>query len=188
MNLNTISTGVIWGSTGDSYLSHFWKKSSNCFNLEVRSGLPNSDLPPLPHQHPRKNHVAFRGTHLSMCGRNKNFTATNSEITLTYLQVWHEHKAHFTLGVRVIVQPKSSIPIGAKVEISPRCFTPQVNDDIEKKLFNLPQVTNKCWTLCTCIGPKSEKRIPSNMEGQSATLGANVPAFTNNLTSMFYHL
>jgi hypothetical protein len=33
--------------------------------------------------------------------------------------------------------------------------------------------------------PKAEKRIPSNMGDQSATLGANVPAFTNNLISMF---
>jgi hypothetical protein len=29
-------------------------------------------------------------------------------------------KAHFTLGVRANVQPKSSIPIDAKVEISPK--------------------------------------------------------------------
>jgi predicted thioesterase len=29
-----------------------------------------------------------------------------------------EQKARFTLGVRADVQPKSSIPIGAKVEIS----------------------------------------------------------------------
>jgi len=65
-------------------------------------------------------------------------------LTLTYLQVWHDHQAHFTLGLRAIVQPKSSIPISAKVEISPRCFTPRVNADIENKLFNLPQITNKC--------------------------------------------
>jgi len=31
-------------------------------------------------------------------------------------------KAHFTLGVRANVQPKSSIPIGAKVEIGPKGF------------------------------------------------------------------
>jgi hypothetical protein len=30
------------------------------------------------------------------------------------------YKARFTLGVRANVQPKSSIPIGAKVEISPK--------------------------------------------------------------------
>jgi hypothetical protein len=55
-----------------------------------------------------------------------------------------------------------------------------------KKLFNLPQVSNKCWTLWPCIGPKAEKRIPSNLGGQFATLlGANVPAFITILMSMF---
>ncbi len=29
-------------------------------------------------------------------------------------------QAHFTLGVRADVQPKSSIPIGSKVEIGPK--------------------------------------------------------------------
>jgi hypothetical protein len=32
-------------------------------------------------------------------------------------------RPHFTLGVRANVQPKSSIPIGAKVEIGPKGFT-----------------------------------------------------------------
>jgi hypothetical protein len=40
-------------------------------------------------------------------------------------------KAHLTLGVRADVQPKSSIPIGAKVEISPKGFTVGVKADIE---------------------------------------------------------
>jgi hypothetical protein len=52
-------------------------------------------------------------------------------------------KAAFTLGVRPHVQPKSSIPIGAKVEISPKDFTFGVKAEIEKKIkFNLHQVTN----------------------------------------------
>jgi molybdopterin-biosynthesis enzyme MoeA-like protein len=72
-----------------------------------------------------------------MCGRNNNFTVNNS-------RGWHDHKAHFTLGIRANVQPKSSIPIGAKVVINPGGFTPGVKVNIEKKLFNLPQVTNKC--------------------------------------------
>jgi hypothetical protein len=59
-------------------------------------------------------------------------------------KVWHDHKAHFPLGVRANVQPKYSIPISAKVEINPGDFKPGVNADIEKKLFNLPQVTIKC--------------------------------------------
>jgi hypothetical protein len=41
------------------------------------------------------------------------------------------------------------------------------------------------WSLQPCIGPKAEKMIPSNLGGQFATLGANVPAFINILTSMF---
>ncbi len=36
--------------------------------------------------------------------------------------IWHVIKAHFALGVKANVQLKSSIPIGAKVEISPKCF------------------------------------------------------------------
>jgi hypothetical protein len=39
--------------------------------------------------------------------------------TITWKIHW-ENMAHFTLGVRANVQPKSSIPIGAKVEISPK--------------------------------------------------------------------
>ncbi len=61
-------------------------------------------------------------------------------------------KAHFTLGVKA-----------------------ERERERKKKLFNLPQVTNKCWTLWPCIGPKAQKRIPSNLGGQFATLGANVP-------------
>jgi hypothetical protein len=53
--------------------------------------------------------------------------------------------AYFTLGVKANVQLKSSISIGAKVEISPKGFTLGVKAEIEKKnVFNLPQVTNKC--------------------------------------------
>jgi len=55
-----------------------------------------------------------------------------------------------------------------------------------KNIFNLPQVTNKCWTLWPCIGPKAEKkRILLNLGSQFATLGADVPAFINILTLMF---
>jgi hypothetical protein len=54
-----------------------------------------------------------------------------------------------------------------------------------KNLFNLPKVTTKCWTLWPCIGPKAGKRIPSNLGGWFATLGANVSAFIDILKSMF---
>jgi hypothetical protein len=83
--------------------------------------------------------------HTSLCvAATITLPPTNSEITLTYLQMWHAHQAHFTLGLRAFVQPKSSITIAAKVEISPGCFIAGVNADIESKLFNLPHVTNKC--------------------------------------------
>jgi hypothetical protein len=36
--------------------------------------------------------------------------------------------------------------------------------------------------------PKLQKSIPSNLGSQFATLGTNVPAFINILTSMFWHL
>jgi len=52
-----------------------------------------------------------------------------------------------------------------------------------KNLFNLPQVTNKCWTLWPSIGPKAEKGIPSNLGNQFANLGASVSAFINIPTS-----
>ncbi len=46
-------------------------------------------------------------------------------------------KARFTLGVRADVQLKSSIPIGAKVEISPKGFTLGVKAEIEKLIFSI---------------------------------------------------
>jgi hypothetical protein len=35
------------------------------------------------------------------------------------------------------------------------------------------------------LAPRPKKRIPSNLGGQFATLGVNIPAFINILTSMF---
>jgi len=53
---------------------------------------------------------------------------------------------------------KSRIHISAKVEISPKGFTLWFNKaEIEKNLFNMSQVTNKCWTLWPCIKPKAKK-------------------------------
>lgn len=50
----------------------------------------------------------------------------------------------------------------------------------------IPQVVNKCWTLYSWIGLMArKKRIATNLESQFTTFTANVPAFTNILTSMF---
>jgi hypothetical protein len=48
-------------------------------------------------------------------------------------------EAPFTLGVRANVQLKSSIPIGAKVEISPKGFTLGVKAEIEKNFSICPK-------------------------------------------------
>jgi len=58
-----------------------------------------------------------------------------------------ESKASFTLGVRANVEPKSSIPIGAKVGNWPKGFTLWVKAEIEKNIFNLRQANNKCGTF-----------------------------------------
>jgi hypothetical protein len=50
----------------------------------------------------------------------------------------------FTLGVRANVEPKSSIPIGANVEISPKGFTLGVKVEIAKKGCGSAPSTNKC--------------------------------------------
>jgi hypothetical protein len=47
--------------------------------------------------------------------------------------------------------------------------------------FNLPQASDKCWTLWPCHGPKAEKKDTNEF----ATLGSNIPSFINILTSMF---
>jgi hypothetical protein len=41
-------------------------------------------------------------------------------VLVAWQAVWNEYKAHFTWGVKAKVQLKSSIPIGAKVEITLR--------------------------------------------------------------------
>jgi hypothetical protein len=55
----------------------------------------------------------------------------------------------------------------------PRGFTLWVMAEIEKYIFNLPQITNRCWPLWPYIGPKAEKRIPSNLGSQFAPVGPN---------------
>jgi len=49
----------------------------------------------------------------------------------------------------------------------------------------MPQVLINDELYGICIGPKAEKRIPSNSGGQFATRVANLLAFINILTSMF---
>ncbi len=80
---------------------------------------------------------------------------------LTHVRFSGGYKPRFTLGVRANFQSNSTIPIGAKVEISPNGFTLGVKAEREKKnLFNLPQVT-KLYGLVSTQGWK--KRIPLHL-------------------------
>ncbi len=71
--------------------------------------------------------------------------------------MWGDHKASFTLGVRPNVQPKSSISLGAKVEISPTGFTPEVNADREKNFSICPKLLTNAAHYGLALGPKAEK-------------------------------
>jgi hypothetical protein len=84
--------------------------------------------------------------------------------------------------------PNQAFLLVQKLKSSPKGFMLGVKAEYRNDFFNLPQVTNKCWTLWPCIGPKAEKGIPSNSGSQFVTLGTNLPAFITILTSMLYHL
>jgi hypothetical protein len=64
----------------------------------------------------------------------------SSLIGLEHLKTQESNKAHFTLGVRANVQPKSSIPIDARVEISPKGFTLGVKAELEKIFSICPKL------------------------------------------------
>ncbi len=95
--------------------------------------------------------------------------------------------ALFTLGVKANVQLKSSIPIGAKLEISPNGFTLRVKAEILKFFSICPKLLINAEFYGLVLAPRLKKRIPSSFGSQFATLGANVPAFINILMPMFSH-
>jgi hypothetical protein len=94
-------------------------------------------------------------------------------------------KAHLTPGVKANVQLKSSIPILAKVKISPKGFTLAVKAEIGKIFSTCPKLLVNAELYGPVLAPRLKKRIPSNFESRFATLEANVSAFINILTSMF---
>jgi hypothetical protein len=97
--------------------------------------------------------------------------------------IWDKSKAHFTLGVRANVQPKSNIPIGAKVEISG--FTLGVKGELEKIFSICPNLLINAERYGLVLAPRLEKGYHRMWEANFATLGANVSTFINILTSMF---
>ncbi len=91
---------------------------------------------------------------------------------LPYKSKWviHSSQAHYTLRVKANVQLKSSNPHCCKSWNQPHwLYTRSCSAEIGKHLFNMPQVTNKCWTLWPRIDPNAKRRIASNLVSQFAT-------------------
>ncbi len=71
------------------------------------------------------------------------------------------------------------------MEISSNGFTLRVNATLEKIFSICPKLLINPELYELVLVPRLGKRIPSNLGGQFATLGADGPAFINILTSMF---
>jgi hypothetical protein len=66
-------------------------------------------------------------------------------------------KAHFTVGVRANVQSKSSISIGAKVEISRNGFTLGVKAELEKTFSICPKLLINAELYGLILAPRLDK-------------------------------
>jgi hypothetical protein len=97
--------------------------------------------------------------------------------------LYHVHicKVHFRVGVRANSQPKSSIPIGPEVEISPRDLHLGVKAEREKNFKLL--INAEFYELV--LAPKLKKGYHQIWEANLQPLGTNVPAFINIMTSLF---
>ncbi len=78
----------------------------------------------------------------------------------------------FTLGVRANVEPKSSIPNGAKVKISPKRFPLGVKVELEKKLVDLPKVVIIAELYGLVFTPRLKKRYHQIWEANLQPLGS----------------
>jgi len=81
------------------------------------------------------------------------------------------NQARFTLGARANVQPKSSIPIGAKVEISPKGFTLGVKAEIEKNFSIWPKLLINAELYGLLLAPRLKKGYHHICEANLQPLG-----------------
>jgi hypothetical protein len=96
-----------------------------------------------------------------------------------------KYEAHFTQGVKANVQLKSSIPIGGKVEISPKGFTLGDKAEIEK-IFSICARLLINAELCHLdMAPRLKKGYHIIWEANLQPLASNISAFINILPSMF---
>jgi hypothetical protein len=79
-------------------------------------------------------------------------------------RAWKKKK---TVGVRANVEPKSSIPIGAKVGINPKGFTLGIKSDSFFKKFNLPQILINAELYGLVLAPRLKKRYHQIWEAKN---------------------
>jgi len=72
-----------------------------------------------------------------------------------------------------------------KLKSAPKGFTLGIKAEIEKNFSICPKLLINAERYGLVLAPRLKKRIPSNLGGQFATLGANVAAFIDILPSMF---
>jgi hypothetical protein len=89
-------------------------------------------------------------------------------------------KARFTLGIRANVQPKSSISIGAKVEISPKGFTLGVKAETEKNFSICPKLLINAELYGLVLAPRLKRGYHHIWEANLQSLG---PRFQHLLIS-----
>jgi hypothetical protein len=75
--------------------------------------------------------------------------------------MWYDTEAH--TSVQAKVQLKSRLLLVQKLKLTPKGFTLGVKAEIEKNLFNLPQVTNKYWTLYGLVTSQKCSRFWKNI-------------------------
>ncbi len=83
----------------------------------------------------------------------------------------YSHLRCALLGVRANVQPKSSIPIGAKVEISPKGFTLGVKAEREKNFSICPRLLKNAELYGLVLDPRLKKGYHQIWEVNSQPLG-----------------
>jgi hypothetical protein len=80
-------------------------------------------------------------------------------------------RPRFTLGVRANVQPKSSIPICAKVEISTKGFTLGIKAEIEKNFSICPKLLINAELYGLVLAPRLKKGYHQIWEADLQPLG-----------------
>ncbi len=150
------------------------KKSSNIQELLHRKSKHHGTNP----MHPllvKSFPTRWRTQSEASC-RSHNYKTKQTTFLHWYIAsiTWIKTKAHFTLGVRANVQPKSSIPIGAKdKEISPKGFTLGVKAERENKFSTCPKLLINAELYGLVLAPRLKKNT-IKFEGSICNLGANV--------------